>query len=60
MKLVLLALALLVTKKLAEFALSVFCVLLFGYGSYVLIRDATTPGVTEDDEDGRRNTSWRR
>jgi len=42
--LVLLALVLLVTKKLAEFALSVFCVLLFGYGSYVLIRDSSKPG----------------
>jgi hypothetical protein len=41
--LVLLVLALFATKKVAEFVLSVFCVLLFGYGGYVLIRDIPKP-----------------
>ncbi len=36
--LVLLAIVLFVAKKAAEIVLTVFCVLLFGYGSYVLIR----------------------
>ncbi len=36
--LVLLAIVLFAAKKLAGFVLSVFCVLLFGYGSYVLVR----------------------
>jgi hypothetical protein len=41
--LVVLAIVLFATKKVAEFLLSFFCVLLFGYGSYVLIRDFRKP-----------------
>jgi hypothetical protein len=47
--LVLLALVLFVTKKVAEFVLSVFCVLLFGYGSYVLLRDLSEPEFPRSD-----------
>ncbi len=42
--LVILAIVLLATKKAAEFALALFCALLFGYGSWVLVRDFRTPG----------------
>ena len=37
--LVVLAIVLLATKKAADFLLAIVCVLLFGYGSYVLIRE---------------------
>lgn len=37
--LLLLAIILLATKKVGEFLLSIFCLLAFGYGSYVLLRD---------------------
>jgi hypothetical protein len=43
--LVLLAIVVFAAKKLAELVLSVFCVLLFGYGSYLLIRDTPKPGL---------------
>ena len=42
--LAILAIVLIATKKVAEFALAFFCVLLFGYGSWVLLRDFRTPG----------------
>ncbi len=47
--LVLLALVLFATKKVAEFVLTVFCVLLFGYGSYVLLRDIPKSGFLRSD-----------
>lgn len=43
--LLILVLVLFATKKVTEFVLSVSCVLLFGYGSYVLIRDTPKPGL---------------
>jgi hypothetical protein len=46
--LAILVIVLLVTKKAAEFALAFFCVLVFGYGSWVLIRDFGTPGFLRD------------
>ena len=42
--LAILALVLFATKKTAEFVLAAFCVLLFGYGTVVLIRDLRKPG----------------
>jgi hypothetical protein len=42
--LALLAIVLFATKKVAEFLLSFFCVLLFGYGTCLLIRDFSKPG----------------
>lgn len=42
--LVLLAIVLFATKKVVEFVLSIFCVLLVGYGGYVVIRDIPKPG----------------
>jgi hypothetical protein len=47
--LVLLALVLFATKKVAEFLLTFFCVLLFGYGSYVFLRDLPKPGFLRSD-----------
>ncbi len=47
--LVLLAIVLFAAKKLAAFVLSVFCVLLFGYGSYVLLCGLPTPSVVHGD-----------
>jgi hypothetical protein len=47
--LVLLAIVLLATKKVAEFLVAFFCVLLFGYGSYLLIRDLPKPGFLRSD-----------
>jgi hypothetical protein len=41
--LVLLAIILLATKKVGEFVLSIFCLLAFGYGCYVLLRDTPRP-----------------
>jgi hypothetical protein len=46
--LAILAVVLLATKKAAEFALAFFCVLVFGYGSWLLIRDFRTPGFLRD------------
>ena len=42
--LTILAIVLFATKKVAEFVLAFFCVLLFGYGSYLMIRDFRKPG----------------
>jgi hypothetical protein len=46
--LAILAIVLLATKKAAEFVLAFFCVLVFGYGSWVLIRDFRKPGCFRD------------
>jgi hypothetical protein len=46
--LAILAIVLLTTKKAAEFVLAFFCVLAFGYGSWLLIRDFRTPGFLRD------------
>lgn len=51
--LAILAIFLLATKKLAEFTLAFFCVLLFGYGSYVLLRDFRKPGFFRDQSSSR-------
>lgn len=48
--LAILAVILLATKKVAEFALAFFCVLLFGYGCWVLIRDFSKPEPFRDAE----------
>ena len=46
--LAILAVVLLATKKVAEFALAFFCALVFGYGSWMLIRDFRKPGLIRD------------
>ena len=51
--LAILAIVLFATKKVAEFILAFFCILLFGYGSYVLIRDFRTPGVLRGETTSR-------
>ena len=51
--LAILAVVLFATKKLAEFILAFFCVLLFGYGSYVMIRDFRTPGFLRGETKSR-------
>ena len=51
--LALFAIVFLATKKLAEFTLALFMVLLFGYGSYVLIRDFGKPGFFRDESKSR-------
>lgn len=51
--LAILAIVLFATKKVAEFVIAAFCVLLFGYGSYVLIRDLRTPGVLRGETTSR-------
>ena len=48
-----LAIVLFATKKVAEFILAFFCVLLFGYGSYVLIRDFKKPGFLRGETKSR-------
>ncbi len=47
--LVLLAIVVLAAKKAADFMLAFLCVVLFGYGSYVLIRDISKPGFLRSD-----------
>ena len=47
------AIVLFATKKVAEFVLAFFCVLLFGYGSYVLIRDFKKPGFLRGETKSR-------
>jgi len=51
--LTILAIVLFATKKVAEFVLAFFCVLLFGFGSFVLIRDVCTPGVLRGETTSR-------
>ena len=51
--LAILAIVLFATKKVAEFVLAFFCVLLFGYGSYVLIRDFKKPGFLRGETKSR-------
>lgn len=51
--LAILAIVLLATKKIAEFALAFFCVLLFGYGSWVLVRDFRTSAGPDSSGTGR-------
>lgn len=46
--LAILAIVLFATKKVAEFVLAFFVVLLFGYGSFVLLRDFRKPGFFRD------------
>ena len=46
--LAILTIVLFTTKKTAEFVVAFFCVLLFGYGSYVLLRDFKKPGFLQD------------
>jgi len=51
--LALLTIVLFVTKKVAEFVLAFFCVLLFGYGSYVMVRDFRKPGFLRGETKSR-------
>jgi hypothetical protein len=51
--LAILAIVLFATKRLAEFIVAFFCVLLFGFGSYVLIRDFRTPGFLRGETKSR-------
>ena len=51
--LAILAIVLFATKKVAEFVIAAFCVLLFGYGSYVMIRDFRTPGFLRGETKSR-------
>ena len=51
--LAMLAIVLFATKKAAEFILAFFCVLLFGYGSYVLIRDFRKPEIRRGEAKSR-------
>ena len=51
--LAILAIVLFATKKVAEFVLAFFLVLLFGFGSYVLIRDFRTPGFLRGETKSR-------
>ena len=51
--LAILAIVLFATKKVAEFVIAAFCVLLFGYGSYVMIRDFRKPGFLRGETKSR-------